>query len=359
MPLDEPRWWYGDRPSLMPRLLAPAAQIVAWLAARRLSRTAGYRSRLPVICVGNFTAGGTGKTPLSLHLARRLQELGERPAFLSRGYGGRERGPHWIAGGDRAADVGDEPLLLTRVAPTLIARDRRAGAIAIETDARNASVILMDDGLQNPQLVKDLSFAIVDATRGLGNGLVLPAGPLRASLEVQLPLADVIVVNEPAGGSGGKTMREADDGVWQHLRASFPGPVLPMTARPAESASTLAGRRLVAFAGIANPDRFFRSINDCGGNVVLTRAFRDHHSFTDAEASALLAEARRRDAALVTTEKDLVRLAGSSGAHAELARETLTLPLEVAFDDQSTTRLNDLLLAAMQTGGYRAGLNRD
>ncbi|MGE0857147.1 MAG: tetraacyldisaccharide 4'-kinase, partial [Hyphomicrobiaceae bacterium] len=198
MPLEEPSWWYEDETTATARMLMPLARLYARAALRRLDHAQPYRSRLPVICIGNFTAGGTGKTPLTLHVARHLVHLGEQPAILTRGYGGKVSGAHWIdADRDRADVTGDEPLLLARAAPTLISRDRRAGAIAIEASGRDVSVIVMDDGLQNPALTKDLTIAIVDGTRGVGNGLVIPAGPLRAPLDRQLALADAILVNRP------------------------------------------------------------------------------------------------------------------------------------------------------------------
>jgi tetraacyldisaccharide 4'-kinase len=184
--LDEPTWWYGGGGDFRQRALVPLGRLYGWIAERRYSRHRPYRSRLPVICVGNFTAGGTGKTPLAIAIARLLIARGERPVFLTRGYGGRTAGPAWVAASPGAARLyGDEPLLLCAVAPTLVARDRRAGVIAIEADRRQPTVIVMDDGLQNGAVAKDLSLALVDGKRGVGNGEVIPAGPLRAPLDFQ------------------------------------------------------------------------------------------------------------------------------------------------------------------------------
>ena len=236
MPFDEPGWWYGadDRRA---RWLAPAARLWSRVAIARHARQHPYRSRLPVICIGNFTAGGTGKTPLALHIAALLKNAGENPVLLTRGYGGRLAGPLWVEPGRQdASDVGDEPLLLARTAPVMLARDRRRGALAIEAEenvggAGPASVIVMDDGLQNPALAKDLAIALVDGMRGVGNGLVMPAGPLRAPLEFQLGLVDAIVVTRRPG---------AADPVTQAAQATTP--TTPPTTTATDAQPGLSGQ---------------------------------------------------------------------------------------------------------------------
>lgn len=359
MPLDEPSWWYLPKRSLVARALSPLARLYAWRAAARLTRRAPYRSRLPVVCVGNFTAGGTGKTPLSIHLAHRLLTLGERPAFLTRGYGGRHAGPHWVdPERDSAADVGDEPLLLARHAPTLIARDRRAGAIAIEGSENDPTVIVMDDGLQNPALAKDLSIAIVDGVRGVGNGEVIPAGPLRLPLDVQLHLADAILVNLPPLAGDATAAETRADILRERLRRDFPGPVLAARTEPVGDLDWLRRQPLLAYAGIANPDRFFAAIERCGGSIAARVAYKDHHAFTDAEAAALLDRATALGALLVTTEKDLARLARSGAARQHLMQATRTFAIGLTVSPEEAARLDELLIAALQTGGYRARIGR-
>lgn len=354
MPLDEPKWWYGPADARVVRLLQPLAQIYGRLAARRLGSRQGYRSRLPVICVGNFTAGGTGKTPLTLEVVRRLVAMGERPAILTRGYGGRIAGPHWIdLDRDTARTVGDEPLLLARAAPTLVARDRRAGAIAIETTAQGYTAIVMDDGLQNPALNKDLTFAVIDARRGLGNGQVIPAGPLRAPMEVQLPLADAIVVNAPPTLRSG----EADDTVTT-LRRAFPGPVLAARVTATGDLDWLREGPVLAFAGIANPERFFSLVRSCGGQIAETRVFKDHHAFSAAEIADLIARAQALGCALATTEKDLVRLTHGTAEARQLARQVRAVAIRATFDDADDQRADALIAGAVGTGGYRGGAGR-
>ena len=355
MPLEEPAWWYAVEPDARARLLQPVAALYGWVAARRLRRTQPYRSRLPVVCVGNFTAGGTGKTPLALAIARHLLDEGETPVFLTRGFKGRAKGPRWVdSEADTATEVGDEPLLLARLAPVMIARDRRAGAMAIERGDRAASVIVMDDGLQNPALVKDFAIAVVDGVRGLGNGLVIPAGPLRAGLGLQLRLADAILVNAARDAPSGRGSISVD----AQLRGCFAGPVLAASPAPTGDTSWIAQRPLVAYAGIGNPERFFALLEHLGGGLAGRARFADHHPFSEADARRLLAEAERHGAALVTTEKDLARLSGLGGARARLREASRALAITLAFEDRDADRLADLLRAALATGGYRAGLSQ-
>jgi tetraacyldisaccharide 4'-kinase len=333
VPLEEPSWWYGaSEDDLRVRALRPISGIFGWAAQRRLRNAIPYQSKLPVICVGNFTAGGTGKTPLSLMIAALLKERGAKPAFLTRGYSGRKTGPVWVnPSADLASDVGDEPLLLADCAPTMVARDRAKGAQEIEA-SRMASHIIMDDGLQNPSLAKALSIAVVDAVRGLGNGEVIPAGPLRAPIDFQFGLVDAVVVNGDASGS-----------VLRELKGAFPGPVLSAAVTPNEAAGSLSGIRVVAFSGIGNPARFTSSLGDVGAKVISARAFKDHHDFTDMEAQELIELAAASDAQLVTTEKDLARLKGRSGACGRLAQTTRVLGIQLTMEPRDLARLEALV----------------
>ena len=340
VPLDEPAWWYRDSASVMARCMAPLAGLYGWCATARYAGATPYRSRLPVLCAGNFTAGGTGKTPLVLHLCGHLRAGGRRPVVLTRGYGGRHAGPHWVGASDTAGEVGDEALLLARSAPTLVARDRRAGARAIETGAAAADVIVMDDGLQNPQLAKDLTLAVVDGGRGLGNGRVMPAGPLRAPLEFQLELADAIVVNEAAAGAGAA--------VAERLRQRFDGPVLRCATVVAGDAAWLKGQRVVAWAGIGAPQRFFAMLRALGAEVVEAIPFRDHQRLGQADALRLLDLAGQHRAALVSTGKDMARIGRGTGALADLAAATRVLPIELAFAEPDAERLAALIDSAME-----------
>ncbi len=340
MPLEEPAWWYGAGGSIWPRVLSPVGDLYGRIVAGRFRR-APLRAGLPVICVGNFTLGGTGKTPLVRHIVGRLGAFGRQPVVLTRGYGGQERGPHWVdAGVDSALRVGDEPLLLVNDAPVLVARDRAAGAAAIAARVGRGGVVVMDDGLQNPALAKDLSIAVLDGRRLLGNGRVFPAGPLRADLAFQVGLADAVVVNQPAGG--------ACDADWlARFRTRFAKPVLEARVEPAEDTAWLRGRRVVAFAGIGHPARFFQLLEQLGAEVVATRAFADHQPMSEAAAGALLADAARVGADLVTTEKDAARLAGTTGSCGVLAERSRVLAIRLVFGEPDLERLDALLRRAL------------
>lgn len=344
MPLEEPSWWYageGKRAHLAERLLAPVGGIYGAAVERRFKKSTPYRSTLPVICVGNFTAGGTGKTPLTRFLIAMLAERQISAVCLSRGYGGSLAGPVWVDPVQQGAhEVGDEPLLMARGfggagARVMLSRDRKAGCAAIEA-AGNAHAIIMDDGLQNPSLAKDLSIAVVDARRGFGNGRVIPAGPLRARLAFQLGLVDCIVVmgSDPAAG---------EHSIFEDLKKRFQGPVLRVAVEPTGDMDWLAGRPVLAYAGIANPGRFFGMLEGLGPRSLETRAFADHHPFTDREAAALISEAQTTDAVLVTTEKDYARLVGTAGARAELAALSSTVPITVKFEERDLVRLHALI----------------
>lgn len=339
MPLEEPSWWYAQEPGPLAGLLQPLGQLYGWIAQVRYERTEPYRSRLPVVCVGNFTAGGTGKTPLTLHLCRLLLAKGQHPVALTRGYGGNLPGPYWIdAARDHAVAVGDEAMLLAAATPTMLARDRGAGARAIENGPHTATAIVMDDGLQNPSLVKDLAIAVIDGKRGFGNGRTIPAGPLRAPLPFQLDLTDAIVVNEPANGDGVLV---------EKLRHQFAGAVLRASAAPAEDAGWLKGASIIAWAGIGAPQRFFALLASLGADLIAQRVFPDHHPLTPAEATSLLAMADRSSAQLVTTEKDMARLAGAGGAAAELRMRSRALPIRLKFSNGDEERLGELVASAM------------
>jgi tetraacyldisaccharide 4'-kinase len=326
------------------------------MGKRRFAREAGYRSRLPVICAGNFVAGGTGKTPLAVTIAEHIKARGQSPVFLSRGYGGAMRGPVLVEpGAHRAAEVGDEPLLLAQTSRVMIARDRRAGLRAIESGQLTPDAVIMDDGLQNPTIKKDLVIALIDGARGIGNGCVIPAGPLRASMEFQLGLVDAIVVN----GRGAASGEGSETRVRDQLKQRFPGPVLQADVVPAEDTGWLAAQPVLAFSGIGNPSRFFRLLERHGASLAGIRTFGDHHQFKEHEALSLMRAARETGARLVTTQKDWVRLSGEGGALGELQQASTAVAIRLDFDDLDRGRLAALVDAAVASGGYRRGVSQD
>lgn len=317
----DPAFWWRDG-SLAAMLLAPFAAGYGAVAARRMAGT-GARAGVPVICVGNFTLGGAGKTPTVLMLTKMLQDAGEKPCCLSRGYGGSEAGPKRVDGQtDTAAQVGDEPLLLARAAPTIVSRDRVAGAQA----AMDSSVIVMDDGLQNDALAKDFTLAVIDGRRGIGNGKVFPAGPLRAPLGAQMARTDALLVI--GDNLNAKSVTAAAGG-----RPVFYGRLAPDPA----ALTALKGRNVFAFAGIGDPDKFFDTLTHAGITVTQRRAFADHHRFTGEEAAELEMQAEHEGLTLVTTEKDHARMNGDP-ALAALAARAQVLPVTLVVDEAEKLR---------------------
>jgi tetraacyldisaccharide 4'-kinase len=320
-----PAFWWQGAPSRAATLLYPASLIYGLIGGRRMSRP-GERASVPVICIGNFTIGGAGKTPTALKIAAMLRDAGESPAFLSRGYGGQLAGPVRVEDRHDAADVGDEPLLLARTAPTIVSRHRPAGArLAIQL---GAGIIVMDDGLQNPSLAKDFAIAVVDGTIGLGNGLPLPAGPLRAPMAAQWPAVDAVLVIGD-GEPGERTAQEART----RGKIVFRGRLVPETA----AAAGLQGQRVLAFAGIGRPEKFFDTLRSCGAVVEMAKAFPDHHPFSPRDLAGLRGEAKRRGLQLVTTQKDMARMAGAAGLGAA-GDGIAVLPVQLQFEDEEALR---------------------
>jgi tetraacyldisaccharide 4'-kinase len=280
----------------------------------------GARASVPVICAGNFTLGGAGKTPTALWLAKMLEYAGEKPFCLSRGYGGSLAGPQRVDPKlDSAAQVGDEALLLARVAPTIVAHDRVAGAEAARV--AGATIIVMDDGLQNASLAKDFTLAVVDGRRGIGNARVFPAGPLRAPLAAQLAKTDALLV-----------IGDGDTGMKSDLPI-FHGRLVPDAA----AVEALKARRVLTFAGIGDPEKFFATAETAGIAIAARTAFPDHHRFTAEEAAELIMQAEHDGLALLTTEKDRARMTGEPTL-AALAAKAHVLPVTLVVDEADALR---------------------
>ena len=285
-----------DMPSPLARVLAPLGWLYAAGTARRL-RQPGYQPQVPVICVGNLVAGGAGKTPTVIALATRLAARGYTVHIVSRGYGGRLKGPLQVNSGNIAADVGDEPLLLSAFAPVWVAKDRAAGVRA--ATAAGADVVLLDDGFQSPAVKPSLSLVVVDAARGFGNGRCIPAGPLREPVSVGLARADFVLT------IGGTDAQATFDRNWG---PSVTVPRLRGGLEPLAMGMDWRGTRVLAFAGIADPARFFATLRAEGADLVRGEALADHAPLSDALLRRLEAEANATGAQLVTTEKDAARL---------------------------------------------------
>ena len=323
--MHEPAFWY--RPSSwISRLLMPLGALYGLVAGQRLQRQ-GFDAGIPVLCVGNYHVGGAGKTPMVLALTKMLRDLGETPVVLSRGYGGRLRGPIKVdPERHAAADVGDEPLMLARTVSVVVARDR-IGGVALAR-SQGASVLLMDDGFQNPAIAKDASLIVIDSDRGLGNGRVFPAGPLRAPLPPQLERTDALIV--VGDGTAAKTVAAAI--------AARGKPVLSAHLRADDaSLALLRGKRVLAFAGIGDPIRFFRTLRANGIEVIRERAFADHHPFSKSEIETLITEAKRDALTLVTTEKDLARLRSGEGVPC-WAKDIVPFAVTLEFDGAAQLR---------------------
>lgn len=331
----EPAFWWRP-PGLLSALLAPLAAGYSAVAARRMRAQGthiGARAGVPVICVGNFTLGGSGKTPTAIAIAELLTSAGRKPALLTRGYGGSESGPLIVDPQlHDATKTGDEALLLAQAAPTIIAHDRALGAAVAQ--GAGANVIVMDDGLQNASLQKDFTLAVIDGSRGIGNGRVFPAGPLRAPLAAQFARVNALLV---IGGSAGAA------GLDGEIRARripvFHGQLAPDPA----AIDAIGSRKVLAFAGIGNPDKFFATVEAAGIEIAERRAFADHHRFSGEEAGDLIMQAEREGLRLLTTAKDHARMSGDPNL-AALAARAHVLPVRLNVKEEAAWR--DVILRA-------------
>ena len=314
-----PAFWSRppEAPGVAARALAPLAALTARATARRVARPPSLRPTVPVICVGNLSAGGTGKTPTVIALVQRLADRGVAVHVVSRGYGGREAGPLRVdPRRHAAADTGDEPLLLSAFGPAWIARDRAAGVRA--ATRAGAQAVLMDDGFQNPAVEKSLGLVVVDAVAGFGNGLCLPAGPLREPVAAGMARADMtLAIGTPAE-------RDAFAARWGDRLAA---PVLGGSLMPLQTGMDWTGLRALAFAGIGRPAKFFETLRGMGAELAATKALDDHQALSPALLTRLEREAASLNAQLVTTEKDAVRLPPA------FRQRVLTLPVRLALDD--------------------------
>lgn len=315
-----PSFWFTqpDRPHWRARLLAPLGWLYGLGTARRVRGT-GYKANVPVICIGNINAGGTGKTPTTIALAQLLMARGKSVHIVSRGHRGSIDGPTMVKEREHsAAQVGDEPMLMAAFTTVWVGKDRVASVQAAE--AAGADVILMDDGFQNPSIEKDLSIVVVDAVKGFGNARCIPAGPLREPVEAGLSRADLLLSIGPGGAQ--KRFRQE----WSHVLNL---PHVTAHLEPLQMGMDFAGMDVLAFAGIGHPDKFFATVRGLGANLLRAEALADHQPLNEALMKRLELEAAALGAQLITTEKDAVRLPQS------FRRKVLTVPVRLELHDQT------------------------
>ncbi|PTM98395.1 tetraacyldisaccharide 4'-kinase [Mycoplana dimorpha] len=339
-----PFWW--TKPDWHAYALWPVSRLYGFVAGTRMRRARRAAVPVPVVCVGNFTVGGAGKTPTSIALARAAKARGLRPGFLSRGYGGSLDVTTVVdPGRHRARDVGDEPLLLAREALTVISRRRIGGARRLVEEG--VDLIIMDDGFQSARLVFDQALLVVDSRRGLGNGYLVPSGPVRAPLAEQMRQASALLVI----GDG----NAADALIRQAARAGKP---VHSATLVTVAADDLRGQAVLAWSGLADNDKFFRTVEGTGATLYDTRSFPDHHHLSEDEVADILDHAEAHGYTIVTTAKDSVRLAGEHGRAQELRERSRVIEVEIRFDDpRAPDKIIEAALASARKRrlGGRAG----
>ncbi len=308
--MQQPGFWKSK--SLPGIILLPIALIYFCIFQLRQIFTKPYKSDMIVICIGNITVGGTGKTPIAIAIAKMLISDGKKIAFLSRGYKGKLTGPVVVNPEIHTAeDVGDEPLLLSRVATAIISKNRISG-LKLAKDA-GAEIVILDDGLQNPTIQKDISFLVIDGGLGFGNSFVLPSGPLRETIcSAKKRITATIIIGKDKHNIMSK-LKEFP---------VFKGEIIPSQNIPEKC-------QVVAFAGIGNPGKFFQTLQDSGFDLKEALSFSDHHNYNNADMEFLFSIAKKHGARLITTEKDFVRL------DKKYSNDIITFPIEIKFDNTS------------------------
>ena len=311
--IEAPKFWYKKNLSskILSIIFFPLS--ILWILISHIKNffIKKYKSKLKVICIGNFTIGGTGKTPFAIYIYKLLKNLGYKPVFLTRGYKGLIKGPIKVKDTHNFKDIGDEALLLNKIGPTIVSKDRSLGARLIEKHEDNYNIIIMDDGLQNYQLEQDVKFMLVDKNLKFGNEFCIPAGPLREPASQGLMRIDAIVLT-------GNNNKEIDfNNV--HNKTVFNSKV--KTMKPPK----IKNEKLLAFCGLANSNKFYETLKENGFNVTSTKSFPDHYEYKNEDIDKLIKEANSQNLKLITTEKDYVKI----NNHKNLIN---TLPIEMELE---------------------------
>lgn len=323
-----PDFWQSKK--LISRLLYPLSVIYGQVALSRFNKSPRYKAHIPVLCIGNLVAGGAGKTPTAISLGKKAKALGLYPVFLTRGYRGSLTGPVEVRPESHSiSEVGDEALLLARTAPTIVSADRVAGAKLAEDMAQyqEAAIIIMDDGFQNPHLHKDFNLVVIDAAQSIGNGFVMPAGPLRVPLLPQVRRADQFVL----AGQGEQAPR------LRQILAKLGKAIMHSAIRPTHC-HLIGGTNVIAFSGIGRPDKFEKTLEELDFNVMKHHIFGDHHGYSETEAQKLIEEGQDKNLPLVTTAKDYVRLSDAGEPGKKLAELVNIVEVDMVFDDEGFAR---------------------
>ena len=293
---ETPKFWYKKDiySEILSVLFFPISLLWIVIALLKKKLIKKYKSKLKVICIGNLTIGGTGKTPFAIYIYKLLKKLGYKPVFLTRGYGGLLKGPIKVNDTHNFRDVGDEALLLNKIGPTIVSKDRSLGAKLIEDHKENFNIIIMDDGLQNYQLVQDIKFLLVDKNLKFGNKLCIPSGPLREPISLALTRIDAIVLT----GNNNK----AND--FNNILDK----TIFNTKIKIIKAPKIKKNRLLAFCGLANSNKFYETLEENGFNVKSTKSFPDHYEYKNRDVDKLISEANSKKLKLITTEKDYVKI---------------------------------------------------